>query len=242
MKKVFIILFLLLSVNSFAQQSEIGLSAGISMNSKPMGNEVFRGNRSSLNYSTGLTYLINLNRTFQLGAELDMLELSRRSTYVYDWHEGEPVGNDGKKFDYSHYTFSFAPFLNAKIFKWEDCYVYGGITAGLVVARNYQNTNNDPSPNSSDSYAAADGGIGEMAGVQLGINYSINRRFALNAQGSIRYYNLSYDAEAYYYHDKLAYGAWVYPVMAGLRYNFGFEKIINAKTGNEELKPSPRNN
>lgn len=240
MKKLFTSLCLLMAVGAYAQQSEIGLSFGVSTNSRPFGTNAYRGDQLAANNAISATYLYNLNKTWQLGAEVCYTELSRRASKPIPWH-GEVVGNDGKKYEYAHASYAFTPTLNAKFAKWEGGYAYGGITAGFVVARDYI-TNGGASGNASDGYVGPDGGIGEEAGIQLGVSAYVSRRFSLNLQGAVRYYNLTYGSTgAYYYPGKnYAYGMWVYPVLAGVRYDFGFKKHINAQTGKSEITPSDR--
>lgn len=240
MKKLFTFLCLLTAAGAYAQQSEIGLSFGVSTNSRPFGTVAYRGDQLAANNAISATYLYNLNKTWQLGGEICYTELSRRSSKEFAWH-GDVVGNDGKKYEYAHASYTFCPMLNAKFAKWDGGYVYAGVAAGLVVARNYI-TNGGPSGNASDSYVAPDGGIGEVAGIQVGASAYVSRRVSLNIQGAVRYYNLSYgNTQAEYYPGKkYAYGMWVFPVLAGVRYNFGFHKVINAQTGKSELAPANR--
>jgi hypothetical protein len=233
-EKLFIVILMLLSINVSAQNAEIGLGIGTSTNSVPFGTEFYRGNRVATNYAAGLTYVRNLGRIFQYGADLYVVELSRKSFYVYTW-EDKQIGNNDKKFEYARASYSFCPVFNAKFFKFGKSYLYAGLSVGVVLATNYK-TDDGTTPNSNISYVAPSGGIGEVGGAQAGINYNVTPRISINGQVAVRYYNLYYNTQADHYNDKLAYGTLVYPVIVGVRYNMGYTRHINAMNGKYELK------
>lgn len=229
--KTSIILFLFLfPVIAFAQKYEIGIGGGVSINSKPTNNMYFRGDKLAMNYATELTVLKNLSNNFQVGFDIHMLELSRKSNLVYI-NDGNSIGNDNKKFVYATYAFSFCAVVNKKVYVDEN-YFYFGAGMGLAIARNNSN-----STSSNASYQAPDGGFGLTVGIQAGYTVNLSDRFALNMELAARYYDLDYDAHAPVVtpYTNIHYRIVSYPATIGIRYRLGYDKKLDPTTGETQI-------
>jgi hypothetical protein len=230
MKHSIILTFLLLPFLATAQTYELGAGGGISLNGKPTNNLYFKGDKLTVNYASYLSLLKNMKDDVQMGIDIHMLELSRKSSVIYDF-EGRNIGGDNKRFVYAKYAFSIDAVLNKKYYIGKN-YVYGGIAAGLSIARN--NAHNLPD---NVSYGAPDGGYGLSVGVQLGYVYNIDNRWALNAEVDARYYDFDYKAIAPIVRPftNIHYRIVAYPLTIGVRYKFSYFKKPNATTGEPEI-------
>lgn len=222
MKTKFLLLGLLLPLLGYSQQYEIGIGVGASINSKPTNNMLFRGDVVAANYATDFTFLKNINTDWQIGFDLHVLELSRRSTITYN-NAGTDIGNDNKKFVYAKYAFAICAVANRK-FHVDNNYFYVGAAMGAAIARN-----NSTETRSDASYLAPDGGYGLCIGLQAGYTYNFSTRWALNFEVAARYYDLDYDAHAPVIkpYTNIHYRIVAYPVTFGIRYRFGYQKKLN---------------
>ncbi|MGN6568459.1 MAG: hypothetical protein ACTHJ0_10925 [Flavipsychrobacter sp.] len=230
MKHSIILTFLLLPFLATAQTYELGAGGGISLNGKPTNNLYFKGDKLTVNYASYLSLLKNMKDNVQMGIDIHMLELSRKSSVIYDF-EGRNIGGDNKRFVYAKYAFSIDVVLNKKYYIGKN-YVYGGIAAGLSIARN--NAHNLPD---NVSYGAPDGGYGLSVGAQLGYVYNIDNRWALNAEVDARYYDFDYKAIAPIVRPftNIHYRIVAYPLTISVRYKFSYFKKPNATTGEPEI-------
>lgn len=230
MKYSITFLLLLLPFLSPAQTYELGAGGGISINGKPTNNLYFRGDKLTVNYASYLSLLKNLKDDVQLGVDIHMLELSRKSSVAYDF-EGKTIGGDNKRFVYAKYALSIDAFLNKKYYLGQN-YVYGGVAMGLGIARN--NSHNLPD---NVSYGAPDGGYGLSVGAQVGYVYNIDSRWAVNAELDVRYYDFDYKAIAPIVRPftNIHYRIVAYPLTVGVRYKFNYFKRPNAATGEQEI-------
>jgi len=222
MKTRLLLLILLCPVLAFSQQYEIGIGGGASINSKPTNNMYFRGDRVAANYATELTFLKNVDKSWQVGLDLHMLELSRRSNINYN-NDGNLIGSDNKKLVYATYAYSFLAVANKKFFV-DNNYFYVGAGMGFAIARN----NSKKLPVDA-SYEAPDGGYGLSVGLQAGYSVNFKTRWALNVEVAARYYDLDYDAHAPVVkpYTNIHYRIVSYPATIGVRYRFGYEKKLN---------------
>lgn len=230
MKHTITLTFLLLPFLTNAQTYELGAGGGISINGKPTNNLYFKGDKLTVNYASYLSLLKNMKDDVQMGIDIHVLELSRKSSVMYDF-EGRNIGGDNKRFVYAKYAFSIDAVLNKKYYIGKN-YVYGGIAAGLSIARN--NAHNLPD---NVSYGAPDGGYGLSVGAQLGYVYNIDNRWALNAEVDARYYDFDYKAIAPIVRPftNIHYRIVAYPLTIGVRYKFSYFKKPNATTGEPEI-------
>ncbi|HXS35510.1 MAG TPA: hypothetical protein VN721_02330 [Flavipsychrobacter sp.] len=214
MKRSLVFLFLILPCLSYAQHISFGVNAGVGMNSEPTGNVFYKGNQPTLNYAGHINALYSVLGHWQAGLQIDALELSDKSSTSYSYYHGSTIGNDGKKFVYSKIASSLSVVFNGK---WNliNSYLYLGVAAGYGVARNYKAIYGQ-----NESYEAPDGGLGPVVGGQLGYVYGITSRLGVNIEAALRYYNLSYDAQAPMIHstEKLHYQAMAYNATVGIRY------------------------
>lgn len=230
MKKILCSL-LLLPVFASAQKMEVIAGGGFSTNSKPSNNMYYKGNRNTYNYAATLKVLYNLDNNVQIGLDAIVNELSRRSDLAYVGFRGEDlVGGDDKKLVFSKVTTSVCAVLNKKLV-FGSSNIYGGVGGGFVIGRNNSSQYAD-----DESYKAPDGGFGLAVTAQVGYNYNISSRWALNVQAAMRYYELNYNAEAPVVQPStyLNYRVLAYPVTAGLAYKFGYNKKLS-QLGETEL-------
>ncbi|MBA3830050.1 MAG: hypothetical protein H0X33_14005 [Taibaiella sp.] len=229
MKKLATILALLPTL-AFGQQYELGLSAGVSINSKPTNNMYFKGDVITPNYAADVTLLRNFGDDFQIGIDIHEMELSRRSHIVYDDY-GHLIGADNKKFVYAKFASSICIVLNKKIYL-DDNYFYGGIAMGGAIARN-----NSHKLSGDAAYEAPDGGYGLSMGIQVGYVYNFCQRFALCGELASRYMDLDYDAHAPITlpATNLHYRMIAYSATIGFRYRFGYNRKLDATTGESLL-------
>jgi len=228
MRKIATMLFLLLPAVMHAQRFEIGVSGGLSVNSKPTNNMYYQGDIVTYNYASQLTILSNNSRKWQTGLDIHVLELSRGSNYRYYYNDNF-IGGDGKRFLYSRITTSFCAVATRKIYisPVSKSYFYVGVAGGLVIARN-----NSQIASADASYKAPVGGKGVEVGAQLGFSYSVSSRFSLYSEFAPRYFDLDYDAAAPKEHlYNLHYRIVTYPLVIGFRYKFGYDKKLDSKTG-----------
>ncbi len=230
MRVLNVLFFLLSPVFVFAQQYEVGIGFGASINSKPTNNMYFRGDLVAANYATQLTVLRNLKDDFQVGIDLHVLELSRRSSIGYT-NDGYNIGADHKKIVYATYASSFCAVVNKKLYMDEN-YFYFGAGMGLAIARN-----NSKTLPVDASYEAPDGGFGLTVGLQVGYTLNFSNRFALNMEIAARYYDLDYTAEAPVVrpYTNIHYRIVAYPATVGIRYRLGYQKKLDPQTGETQI-------
>jgi len=230
MKHSITLLILLLPFVSQAQNYELGAGGGISINGKPTNNLYFKGDKLTVNYASYISLVKNMKDDVQMGVDIHMLELSRKSSEVYDF-EGRNIGGDDKRFVYAKFAFSIDAVLNKKYYIGKD-YAYGGVAAGLSIARN--NSHNLPD---NVSYGAPDGGYGLSVGAQLGYVHNIDNRWAVNAAIDARYYDFDYKAIAPIVrpYTNIHYRIIAYPLTVGVRYKFSYFKRPNPTTGEQEI-------
>lgn len=179
---------------SFAQRGaiEIGVGAGLSINSSPSSNMVYKGNRTVwTNYSGVLSTVYNFHRSMAIGVEARGMELSRRSDGVYPTYLRTTIGGDNRKFVYSKALLSVGATFNGRYSTYKG-YFYGGGAAGFAASRH----DSKDIKTDKESYRAPNGGNGLMLGVQAGYTHGLTSVIGLNVEGALRNYTLSYDATA----------------------------------------------
>jgi hypothetical protein len=227
MKKLLYLFSMLPSV-AFAQNTELSLTGGISLNGQPSANMYYVGNKSALNYAASFTYLrnIDLNDHWQIGGDLYVHSLASKSSKTYNYL-GDEIGGDNKRFEYAKAVLTPDFITNYKFHLDDDEYIYAGAALGLVYT-----INDHTSTNPRYTYKGPNGGIGASTGVQAGIVYGISPRLALNGELAMRYYYITYDAPAPYRNgEELHYGIVTVPITVGIRYRIGFERQYNVTTG-----------
>ena len=146
----------LMTVAAAAQRKaiEIGLGAGVSINSNPTYNMAYAGNRITPNYSALLNGLYNVNKYLSVGIEARVMELSRKSDSVYNTYLFTKIGGDDKRFTYSKAMISGSAIANGKLVVNRG-YAYAGVAVGYALSRQ-----NSQLLNANESYRAPDGGKG----------------------------------------------------------------------------------
>lgn len=214
MRKVLLGL-LLLPFAAGAQNFELGLRAGISTNTKPSDNMVFKGDKMTLNYAAAVDVVYNLSERWQAGVEIQSTQLSMKSDKAYTYWNGAPIGNDNKRFIYAKNAGSLAAVFNAKL-PTMNGYAFGGLALGYAAARHDSKDLSD-----NESYRAPNGGNGVVFGLQAGYVMGLTTRLGFIAQAAFRYYNFKYDAlqpNGSGGQENLKYGIVSIPVTVGLRF------------------------
>jgi hypothetical protein len=225
MKKLIAAIILSFPLSLYAQNVEIMLGGGASLNSSPTTNMAYSGEKICFtNYAAQLGFLYNFAEDWQAGLQGTVLQLSRISDKVYAGPDGTPIGGSGKHYVYSNEDATVYAIINRKM-NIGNGYFYGGLAAGYGIARN-----NSKSLPDNVAYEAPDGGKGYAAGAQIGYVIGINSRLGIYAEGAFRYMDLKYDAEApnVHPHTDLHYQIMAFPLTVGLRYRF-----INSRTQND---------
>lgn len=218
MKKGALVLLLSLVVStSFAQPGiiELGAGGGVSINSNPSDNMVYKGNRMPANYALYVNGQYNIGYNFLLGLEFRTCELARRSDDTFMGPDKYIIGGDDRKFVYAKSMLSATIVANGKL-NVARGYFYGGAAVGFGVARSVSDRLNY----NSESYRAADGGLGPVLGAQIGYVHGLTPRLGLNAEIALRHYRLSYTADApltFPYTD-LKYNITAYQFTIGVKY------------------------
>ena len=183
----------LFTTGVYAQKGaiEVGLGGGVSINSNPGSNMMYKGNRMTLNYSSGLNVIYNFHRSVALGFDVRMMELSRISDQAYPTHLKTTVGGDDKRFVYSKSLISACALVNGR-YTTPRGYVYGGGALGYGLSRHDSKNLNAK----TETYRAPDGGQGIVWGLQAGYTHGVNSVLGLYAEAALRNYTLSYDAIA----------------------------------------------
>lgn len=221
MKKL-LLFFVLFGIKAQAQEFEAGIGGGFSVNTQPTDNMVYKGDQSLMNYSANLRALYTIKENWQFGIEVQMHELSSKSSKKYGgFYNGElridSVGGDDKKLVYAKYLVNGCAVAN-KRFDFGGSYAYIGAAAGFAVARN-----NSKKYESNESYKAADGGRGLAFGAQIGYAANISEKLGIYLEASWRYYNLDYrnaDAPQVAKGPVLKYSIMAFPCTFGIRYTF----------------------
>lgn len=224
MRNLFIALALGLPQFSYAQNVELKLGGGLSVNSSPTSNMAYSAEKIAYtNYAAELGFLYNFAEDWQAGLQGTVLQLSRISDKTYSGPVGTPIGGSNKRYIYSNEDATVYALINRKM-NIGNGYLYGGLAAGYGVARN------DSKNLSGDvAYRAPDGGRGYAVGAQIGYVVGVTSRLGLYAEGAFRYLDLKYDAEApnVHPHTNLHYKIMAMPVTIGLRYRFINTRIQN---------------
>lgn len=195
---------------------ELAIGGGLSTNSNPGENMVYKGNRITwTNYSALLNGQYNFHRSMSVGIEVRSLELSRKSDGVYPVsYLKQSIGGDDRKFVYAKYMLSAAAIFNGRYNTYRG-YFYGGGAAGYAASRHDSKSLNAQ----TESYRAPNGGDGFVLGVQGGYTHGITSVIGLNIEAALRNYTLYYDAlapETRPYED-LHYNITAYTVTIGLK-------------------------
>jgi len=211
MKKTF--LFLLLPVCSFAQKIELGVGAGISLNSKPSENLYFKGEKTTINPAATVQGFYNINERWQAGLQLHFSSLSGKSTVTNIDSMGHSSSED-KRFVYAKTNIIGCAVVNAR-FPAQNGYVYGGAALGYGVSRHDSKT-----LKSKEAYRTPDGGKGVVLGLQVGYVRGITKHLAVSAEAAFRYQQLGYDTHAgtNTVTENLKYSVMSFPVTVGIRY------------------------
>ena len=222
MKRILIGLLVLPTFVS-AQNFELGLGGGISLNTKPSDNMPYKGDKMAINYAGALSVLYNFNDRLQAGIEFHLSELSSKSSQTYTTFFGSKIGGDDKRFVYAKNAYAICAVTNGKMYAGNG-YAYGGVALGYVAARH-----DSRELSSNESYRAPNGGDGLALGLQLGYVVGISKRFALSAEAAMRYYSLKYDAVVPTgTGEKLKYNIISFPITVGVRYRlFGNDDKVN---------------
>lgn len=216
MKRTCIVLMAFFSSTAYSQNIEIGLSGGVSMNSDPSDNMVYKTDKSAINYAGSASVLYNLTAHIQYGLQANVMELSGTSENVYaDVNHGFAlIGGDDKRFVYAKNALLLCGVFNGKV-NINRGYLYAGLALGYGISRQSSTT-----LSSGESYRAPDGGNGISFGGQLGYVVGVSYRFGFFAELAYRYIDLKYDAQAPAVHPStdLHYHMAAYPFTIGVRY------------------------
>jgi len=223
MKRLFIPLFILLPALTHAQNVELKLGGGASVNSDPTSNMAYKGEKISFNYAAELAFLYNFAEDWQVGLQGTVLQLSRISDKIYNGPNGTSIGGSNKQYIYASPDATIYLVGNRKM-NIGNGYCYAGLAAGYGIARNDSKTLSD-----NVAYKAPDGGNGFAVGAQLGYVLGLSSRFGAYIEGAFRYMDLKYDAEApeVHPHTNLHYQIMAYPVTVGIRYRFINTRVQN---------------
>ena len=219
MKKMLFVL-LLLGIKAEAQELEIGVGGGFSINTTPSDNMVYKGDQSLMNYATNLKVLYTTKNNWQLGLEGHMVELASKSSKKYDgFYNGhlliDSVGGDDKKLVYAKNTVMVCGVAN-KRFDFGGSHAFVGVAIGYVSARN-----NSHKYNANETYKGPDGGKGICYGLQVGYSANITEKIGIFAEVAWRSLSLSYEADApqVFPYEDLKYSIMTFPVTFGIRYS-----------------------
>jgi len=210
MKKILCGLLLLPAI-SYGQKFELGLGAGISFNTKPSDNMLFKSDKSTVNYAVSATGLYNVSNHLQAGLEVHVSELSGKSSITYTYWDGTTIGGGDKKFVYAKKAISLCAVLNGKL-SMGNGYGYAGVALGYAAARHDSKKHND-----NEAYRAPNGGNGVSAGLQIGFVAGLSKRLALSGEAALRYYMLNYSAHVQN-NETLKYNIVSFPITVGIRY------------------------
>lgn len=242
MKRI-LLLILLLPLYTFAQKSELGISAGIALNSAPSGSLFFKADKPGITPAIALTQTWNLNRyseslvTWQVGVGVYNFAGFRNQsdrTYVYF---NDTIGNDGRDFRYAYYAYAIGPVANLK-YKLNDlAYIYGGASFCIAGSRNTSNRSAADFRGKDYTYTAPDGGIGYYARLHGGITYRLSQRIAVNAEIGYSYYHLNFKVNDLSYPGgtEFSYATKLVPFTAGIRYRMGWAKEISRESGRKRI-------
>lgn len=195
---------------------ELTAGAGVSVNSTPTDNMLYKGDVLTVNYSTLFNASYNFHRSLSAGIELRVLELSRRSdaVFVRPYNAGT-VGGDDRKFMYSKSAASVCGTFNGKLSVFRG-YFYGGGAIGYgFSAHDYGRADF-----TKESYRTPDGGSGLVWGLQAGYTHGLSKVIGLNIEGAFRNYSLDYDYDIDYHlvptGPNLSYNITAYTLTIGL--------------------------
>lgn len=174
-------------VSSYAQALELGFNGGVSINSNPTDNMVYKGETYTYNYVGMIDLMVNFNEYFQLGIEARVSELSRKSDSVYLSPYKLPIGGDDKKFVYAKFMTSAMLKANGQYPFGDRGKLYAGVAIGYGAGRH-----NSDKLYPSESYRTPDGGKGIAYGAQLGYDMSLSDRVIFSIEAAMRSYALDY--------------------------------------------------
>ena len=223
MKKTISLIAVLLPFLSLGQQMEIGLGVGLSANSKPNGNLIYKGGVISPNYAVNLVLLKNLQNNWQFGADIHVLEMSRIAEKDYPgYYDNSNLGGKGKLFVYGEETSSLALILNKKFSSGSHYFYLGGVLgANFVLNFKSQSISTHPNPNDI-YYKSPSGGYGGVGGLHLGYTTNISKRVVFNAElAALAYYVTFRNNAPPDYKSNLHYTILAYPFTIGIHYRFG---------------------
>ncbi|MBS1782142.1 MAG: hypothetical protein JSS78_03665 [Bacteroidetes bacterium] len=225
MKLMFSLFCLFMPTFLFSQHLEFGLGGGVSMNGTPTDNMYMKAERHTVNYATSLSLHYDLNAYLQIGADLQISQLSGKSNNIYYTYWGVKVGGDDRTLVYAKTMIAPCFVVNGK-YSIGKGYLFGGVALGYGVARQ-----NSKSLSGNESYRAPDGGKGEIFGLQLGYVAPINNHFAVSAEAAFRQYHLQYDTHTSSIGEKenLNYRINAFPIIIALRYRI-FSQDKETKT------------
>ncbi len=229
-----------------AQNYEIGIGGGLSINSKPSSNETYKGDIITPNYATNFTFLANLNHNFQIGVDFHVLELSRKSSVDFPQLYSLKPGGKGMEFIYGKVTTSYCATINKKI-NTKTGYFYVGGELGLGIERDalkdaysiHPVTTITSHPTGNVYYIEPDGGFGIVGGPHAGYTRNITERIALNAEFAALFYDVYNNAEAPLIKPvtTLHYRIESSSLTIGVRYKFGNFKEAAPKSDRSASKP-----
>jgi hypothetical protein len=230
MRVVILTIVLMSNLVASAQRVEIGLGAGAAMHTGMGGSIFYKATNAGISPAATGSIYYNFNQhndkklNLQVGAEASHgMELRNTSTTTYSYFN-LPIGNDGKYFRYAQEWTGAALLGNVKYRYSERAFAYGGIAVGMLQTRNESNRSGSDFADKPYTYTAPDGGQGIGGGIQLGYNYRLSRRFAINAEVAARYYSIAYEVNdaSYPGGTSFNYAMLMVPVTLGVRYSIGY--------------------
>jgi hypothetical protein len=215
---------LLLPGTVLAQKYELGLGAGISLNTKPSGNLYMKGDKMTINYASSLHLLYNINEHWQTGLELHVSQLSGKTDVTQTDISGN-TSEESKRIVYAKTDLAACAVFNGKM-SVKNGYGYGGVALGYGVGRHDSKTLND-----NEAYRTPDGGNGVVLGLQIGYVKGLSKHFGVSAEAAMRYHQMNYDTPSGTFGaaETLKYSVISFPITVGIRY-----QIFTSETKEKE--------
>lgn len=218
----------LFTVPTMAQKGAIMVAAtgGVSINSNPTDNMVYKGDQVTLNHAATLSGVYNFHRSMDFGIEVRTAQLSRISDSSYYTYLKTTIGGDGKRFVYAKNAISVNAIFNGKL-NMNRGYLYVGPAVGYAITRHNSSVLNT----GTETYRAPDGGRGVVLGAQAGFVYGLGKIVGINIEAALRHHMLSYDAGApdVVPYTDLKYNITSYGITTGLKFRIlPKERVQNA--------------
>lgn len=216
MKKVFLAAILLMSVNAFAQDLEIGIGGGLSTNTGPDGNMPYKQEQSLTNYAGTMKIMYTTFNYWQFGLDGHVMGIAGKTSKRYPGVFVDSVGGENQKLVYAKFAVSVCAVANKAFpFNKGKSYGYVGVALGAGSARNdHLEYTND------ETYNGPDGGRGLCLGGQAGVVVSLAEKIGFNLDIAVRKFNFKYDAPAPLATpiEDLHYSVLTVPITVGIRY------------------------